>query len=219
VPIDHQLIKSVAATGLAGLGLRYERLHDGTFYWRGTRPGPDWHAHGVLRTRPRDLSGGRLVRLTIAKQRWKHKDTNETVHSAPPDDLGKHYTALVIAVSLFAWLDAVLGIHTHTRVFADLDRIAPSTLQRWLRRAHPLTLQQGIRVALLDRGHPPEHLFPRGVPPPQRERRPWRDPAKVWQLHRGLTMTLGAAIGLKLPAALLLGEANRRNTHEHFLIG
>ena len=218
VPLDPALLRAVAASGLAGLGQAYERFGDGTLYWRGARPSPDWHAHGVLRTRPRDLRLGNLFRLRVAKQRWKHKHTNETVHSVPPDDLGKHYTALVIAVSLFAWLDAALGVQTHLRAFPDLDRIESRTLQRWLHRARPLTLQQGLRVALLDRGHPPEDLFPSGVPPPQRGRHAWRDPAQVLRLHRGLAMALGAAVGLNLPAAQLLGDAHRRTPHEPFMI-
>lgn len=219
VPTNLKILAAFMNTGLAGLGSSYERLTDGTFYWRGTRPGPDWHAHGVLRSRPHDLRRGHLVRIPVAKQRWKHKHTNETVHSTPPDDVGKHYTALVIAISLFIWLDAALGLHTHTRLFPSLDDIATRTLQRWLKRAKPLTLQQGVRVALLDLGHPPENLFPRGLSPPLPRRRPWRDPGHVWQLHRGLKMALGAAVGMKLPAALLLGEAHRRTPHEPFLIG
>lgn len=213
-----QLLHGIAATGLAGLGLAYERLADGTLYWRGTRPGPDWHAHGLLRTRPLDLRRGHLVALRVAKQRWKHRHTGETVHSVPPDDLGKRYTALVIAIALFAWLDVALGVHRHERPFHDLDRIDPRTLQRWLRRARPGALQQGVRTVLLDLGHPPETLFPRGLPPPPLGRHAWRDPAQVCRLHRGLAMALRAALGLNRPAAMLLGDARRKTLHEPFLI-
>lgn len=214
-------LQHVAASGFATLGLVYDRLADGTLYWRGDRPGPGWHAHGLLRVRPRDLLDGRLIRLVVAKQRWKNVDTGRTVHSRPPDDVGRHYTALVVAIALFAWLDAALGLHNHERVHPDLDRIATRTLQRWLRGAKPhgIALQQAVRLALLDRDTPPETLFPRGLPPPDGARRPWRDPGQIWQLHRGLRMALGAAIGLQLPAALLLVEAHRRTPHEPFLIG
>lgn len=218
MPLPLQLIRDVAATGLAGLGLAYERLTDGTLYWRGDRPGSDWHAHGLLCTRPCDLHRGNLVDLRVAKQRWKHKQTGQTVHSVPPDDLGKRYTAIVIAVSLFVWIDAALGLHRHQRPFVDLDRIATRTQQRWLRRARPGALQQGLRTVLLDLGHPPETLFPRGLPPPDRGRHAWRDPAQVCRLHRGLAMALRAAVGMDRPAAQLLGDARRRTPHEPFLI-
>lgn len=213
-----QLLREIADTGLAGLGLTYQRLNDGIFYWRGQRPGPEWHAHGLLRTRPLDLHKGQLIALRVAKQRWKNKHTGQTVHSTPPDDLGKRYTALVIAISLFAWLDVAAGLHRHERPFYNLDRIAPRTLQRWLHRARPDTLQQGVRETLLDLGHPPETLFPMGLPPPPCGRRAWRDPAQVTKLHRGLAMALRAAVGMNRPAALLLGDARRRTPHEPFLI-
>ena len=215
------LVRHVAAHGLASLRLGYAMRDDGTFYFRGTRPGSNWHAHGSLRVHPHDLIDGRLVQLVLDKQRWRLRGTNYTRHSRPPDDLGRRYTATVIAIGLFAWLDAGLGLHRHAALFEDLDdKPSRRTLQRWLSAALPwgTALQHHLRGVLLDlpESRPPEDLFPGGVPPPARDRRQrWREPGLVWRLHRALTMLFGASIALRKPSSSLLAEALRRAATEH----
>ena len=214
-------LRAIAASGLAALRLSSTARPDGTWYFRGERPGPAWHAHGVLIVQPRDLRDGALPSIRVAKQRWKNAKTGATCHSRPPDDVGRRYTATVIAIALFVWIDAGIGLLAHTRLFPAFDRIHDRTLLRWLKAAAPCgrTLQTAVRRALLDLGTSPEALFPRGLSPPDAERRPWRAPGQVSQLHRGLRMALGAAVGMKRPAAGLLAEAHRRTPHEPFLIG
>lgn len=214
-------ITDITARGLAAIGHGYERWPDGTFYWRGERPSPVWHAHGVLVVRPKELHSGRLIRLVVAKQRWRLKGTNTTCHSRPPDDLGRRYTAVVILAALYCWLASGAGVHVHERIPAGLDAIDPRTLQRWLTAAlpHGLRLQQAVRLVILDRGSSPERLFPSGLAPPRGGRPRWRAPDMVDRLLRGLSMALGAAVGIEMSAAAVLAEAHRRSTHEPFLIG
>ncbi len=218
--LQTDLIRLVASHGLACLKLGYDLRDDGTFFFRGVRPGPDWHAHGVLSVQLLDMRDGRLVRLRIDKQRWRLRGTNKTQHSRPPDDLGLRYSSLVCAISLFAWLDAALGLHRYLAWFPDLDD-SPSrrTLQRWLRRALPggLALQHHLRVVLLHlpESRPPEDLFKGGVPPPGTTRRRWREPEKVTILHRALAMLFGASITLNEPCSSLLAETRRRAEAAH----
>jgi hypothetical protein len=209
------LLRTVAADGLSVLGLGgYVQAPDASYLFLGERPGSDWHIHGWLTIRPTTLRHGHRLRLTVHKRRWRRRDTNDTVHSRPPDDLGRRYDALIIALSLFTWLDAAVGLHRYDAVFADLDdRPARRTVQRWLRRGLPraLELQQAVRHTLIDRmePRPVESLFPAGVPPPVGAQRRWRDPL-AYQLHRGLAILFGAAISLQEPGSLLLAEARRR---------
>lgn len=219
------LIQSVASSGLAALRADgYHLRADGSFAYAGARPGPGWHAHGQHTTHPNVLAGGEITPITVHKQRWRLKGTNQTCHSRPPDDLGLRYSALVVAVALFGWLDAALGLHSHAALFPDLDE-APSrrTLQRWLARARPhaLAFQQHVRQALVDLLEPrsAEDLFPGGLPPPVARRQLWRDPARVGQLHRGLAWLIGASIALVRPTASLLAEARWRAATQTFLIG
>jgi hypothetical protein len=219
------LVRTVASSGLAALQAGGYRLRpDGSLAFRGQRPGPDWHANGQHVTHPKVLIAGELAAIDLHKQRWRLKGTNQTRHSRPPDDLGLRFSALVVAVALFGWLDAALGLHRHAALFPDLDE-APSrrTLQRWLARAlpHALAFQQHVRHALVDLLEPrsAEDLFPGGLPPPAVRRQLWRDPARVGQLHRGLAWLFGASIALVRPAASLLAEARWRAATETFLIG
>lgn len=176
--------------------------------------GEGWHAHGAFPSTHRDLDGGQLVRLPVKKPRWLHPATNSTVHTPPPGSLGVHYSGLIVVLQLFAWLDAAVGVHTFDALFEALDD-APSrrTVQRWLARFQPraLVLQHRARRKILDYRDGPrslDTLFPGGIPPPPAlRRRPWREPGRVGQLFRALAMVLGAAVALKLPAALLVTEA------------
>jgi hypothetical protein len=187
---------------------------DGVWRYPGIRPGPDWHAHGSFEASMGELDQRQLVVLRVAKPRWLHPPTNTTVHTPPPGHLGVHYSGLIVALQLFAWLDAAVGLHRYEALFPSLDdRPSRRTVQRWLARfrGRALLLQHHARRAILQRDDKPrslDKLFPGGLPPPPRRRpRPWREPHRVDQLFRALAMVLGAAMALNLPAALLVTEA------------
>lgn len=213
--LQHDLVRAVAHSGLAPLRLGGFVLgRDGVWRYAGQRPGDDWHAHGSFVSTLVDLDAEKLVRLRVAKPRWLHPATNTTVHTPPPGDLGLRYSGLIVALQLFAWLDAAVGLHRFEALFDDLgDRPSRRTVQRWLDRFRPraLVLQHASRRAILRRFDKPRSLdvlFPGGIPPPAARRPgPWRDPVDVWRLRRVLVMVLGAAVALKLPAALLVTEA------------
>jgi hypothetical protein len=121
---------------------------------------------------------------------------------------------LVYVLALFGWLSSPRGAHAHEPLILDADDVqAPSarTMQRWLRRALPSALetQQAYRLAVIERcePRPVESLFSGGLSPPVGIRRSWRDPPLVASLWRAFALTLGAALKLDLPAALLLAEA------------
>jgi len=215
------LVRHVAGHGLAVLKLGYKMRDDGTFTYRGTRPGPGWHAHGQLRVYPYDMDGGRLVQLIVDKQRWRLRGTNRTQHSRPPDDLGLRYSALVVALSLFAWLDAGVGLHRYVALFDDLDdKPSRRTVQRWLARALPLgrAFQHHLRGVLhhLPESRSAEDLFPGGIPPPAGNRpQRWQEPGLVSQLFRALVMLFGASIALEEPSSSLFAETRRRAETTH----
>lgn len=213
--LQRDLLRAVAHSGLAPLRLAGFTIdEDGLWHYPGARPGPRWHRHGTFEASLRDLDGARLVRLRLAKPRWLEPETNTTVHTPPPGDLGLRYSGLIVALQLFAWLDAAVGLHRFDAVFRTLDdRPSRRTVQRWLARFRPraLALQHGARRAVLarfpDKPRLLDTLFPGGIPPPPAGPRPWREPDTVCQLFRGLAMALGAAMAGNCPAALLVTEA------------
>jgi hypothetical protein len=211
--LQRELVRVVAQSGLAALGLHFVLGPDSVWRYPAERPAPGWHGHGAYAATIADLAHGRLVDLRVAKPRWLHPETNTTVHTEPPSDLGVRFSALVVAVQLFAWIDAGVGVHHFESLFTDLDdRPSRRTVQRWLARLlpHALVLQHHARRAVLAclEHRSPDILFPGGIPPPPAVRsRPWRDPNRVDQLFRGLAMVLGAAIAVDAPAVLLVTEA------------
>lgn len=215
------LLRRVASHGLASLGLHYVARPDGSFFFPGKRPGPGWHRHGVLRVQPHDMISGRLVKRTVLKQRWRLRGTNRTQHSRPPDDIGRRYSALVIAICVFVWLDAALGLHRHPALFPDLDdKPSRRTIQRWYAAALPvgLPLQHHLRGVLLElpEPRPAEDLFPGGLPPPPSSpRQRWRAPEPQGQLFQALAMLFGTSMALDQPSSSLLAEARRRAEAEH----
>lgn len=197
----------------------YESVGDDVFVYRGERPAGHWHVHGFLEVRPRSLFGGVLRRVTVRKRRWCLADRSATRHSRPPDDLGLRFDGLVVAVTLFAVLDAAVGLHQvvwpyRTRRTDDAPSVR--TVQRWLARAQrwAMPLHQALRFAAMERCEPrPETLFPTGLPPPvRRQQRRWRHPSSVNKLWQGLAMVLRAASSLDVPTATLLAEARGRWT-------
>lgn len=213
--LQPDLLRRVAHSGLAALGLRGFVLgSDGVWRYPAERPADGWHANGAFQAHLADLDDGKLVRLRVRKPRWRDPATNASTHTPPPDDLRLRFSALVVALQLFGWLDAAVGVHAFDALFRSLDdRPSRRTVQRWLRRfaARALEWQQAARTVLLrrdDKPTAPDRLFPGGVPPPPARRRgPWREPARVGQLFRALVMVLGAAVALETPASLLVSEA------------
>lgn len=182
--------------------------------WRGQRPGHDWHAHGWTEAHPKMLIAGRVVPKTVRKRRWRRADRSVTTHSRPPDDLGLGYDALIVALELFCWLDAAVGLHRYETPLSN----GPSrrTVQRWLHRARPraLAFQSAVRHALIERSEPRplETLFPVGLSPPGAlSRRRWKDPPAVAALWRALSMLFVGAQKLGIGAAPLLAEARGRH--------
>lgn len=205
-------LREAASTSLFLVGCLYTRRANGDLQFVGTRPGPGWQGHGYFSRKLRVLDAGELRRIRLWKHRWWHP-TEGTCHSRPPDEMGRlSVCTLVYVLAIYSWLSAPGGIYTHEPVFADLKNTpSPRTLQRWLQRALPRALetQQAYRLAVIERcePRPVESLFPRGLSPPEGLRRPWRDPPLVTSLWRAYALTLGAAVKLNLPAALLLAEA------------
>ena len=199
----------------------YKRLTDVLFTFEKPRPGPEWDVHGWLTVKRKiaDLDG-RVRSVTLKKRRWLHTaaapDGQRTRHDRPPDDLGALYEPLIVAASLWCWLDGDLGLQKYIEPYHDGP--ATRTVQRWLRKALPYALvtQQRIREVLIEKNEPRpfEQLFPGGIPPPgSRRRHGWRDPDRTCTLCQGLTILFRGASKLALSAPALLAEARRRGSH------
>ena len=208
-------LREIASSSLFEVGQVYTRRSNGDLQYTGTRPGAGWQGHGYFSRRMWCIVAGELVRVRIWKHRWKHP-TQGTCHSRPPDEMGRlSVCTLVYVLTIFGWLSAPCGLQNHEPIWFDL-KCTPShrTLQRWLQRALPTALetQQAYRLAVIERcePRPVESLFPGGLSPPGWPWRPWRDPPLVGVLWRAYALVLGAAVTLRLPAALLLAEAHGR---------
>ncbi len=207
-------LREIASSSLFAVGQVYTRRSNGDLQFTGVRPGPGWEGHGYFSRGLWVLHAGRLKHVRIWKHRWLDRTGGTgTCHSRPPDEMGQlSVCALVYVLALFGWLSAPCGLQNHEPIWFDL-KTTPSrrTLQRWLQRALPKALetQQAYRLAVIERcePRPVESLFPRGLSPPEWPRRPWRDPPLVGRLWRAHALILGAAVTLRLPAALLLAEA------------
>lgn len=196
----------------------YEMVDNFVFVFRGTRPADGtWHGHGFLDVHPSSLFEAVVTPITVRKQRWSRPDRSATQHSRPPDDLGRRFDGLIVAVTLFAVLHGAVGVHQVELPYQCRrpdDGPSIRTIQRWLAHAqhHAATIHQVLRWAAMERCEPrPETLFPRGLPPPvQQRKRRWRDPAGVSKLWQGFAMVLKAACSAKIPTATLLAEARGR---------
>jgi len=206
-----------AGLALSLHGPAYTRRPDGSLYHAGERPGPDWIGHGSFPRLLHVLALDGLKRATLHKQRWKRREPVDglprTCHSRPPDDLAQVWScAAVVALSLWSWLDAEAGLHTHEAVLPELsEHPSRRTRQRWLARALPLAMatQQALRRATIERSEPRpvEQLFESGLSPPRRR---WRDPSSVWTLETGLAYLLKGAVALDVTIPRLLAEARGR---------
>lgn len=213
-------LRAVLYTAALGLSLdvgSYTRRTDGTLHHAGTRPGPDWIGHGSFPRLLHVLAADGLTRVTLHKQRWKRRDAvaglPRTCHSRPPNDLAQVWScAAVVALSLWSWLSADKGLHTHEPVLPELrEHPSTRTQQRWLARALPLAMatQQAVRHALIERSEPRpvEQLFESGLSPPKRR---WRAPSSVWTLSTGLAHLITGSVALDVTIPRLLAEARGR---------
>ena len=112
---------------------------DGAVVFVAPRPGPEWHAHGTTPRRLTTIVGAELRRIVLLKPRWRHRETGETCHSRPPDDVAAvRACTLVVVLKLWSWNSSAEGVHRRREVLPALDEIAvPRTVQRWMRRPTP----------------------------------------------------------------------------------
>jgi hypothetical protein len=205
----------VARSGLAAASEFYVPEADGRRVYRGERPGEGWVGHGTFRRSLFTWVHGAWTRITVYKQRWRHRETGKTRHSRPPDDLASvWFCSLVVATALWGWLVADEGLHRH-RVLVDAlaEAEAPSarTVQRWLRRAlaHADETATALRRAVIERSEPrPMESHVRGgLSPPSRR---WVDPGAVSRLRSGLFHLFEGAASLDMHVSVLLAEARGR---------
>lgn len=199
----------------------YVRRADGSFLYPGSRPADGrWHGHGYFARNLWVLRDGGLVLITLWKHRWRDIESGATCHSRSSEELGSvGACVLVVVLAVYAWLDEPLGL-SHRDRREQVEGLGEScasrrTIGRSLHRlvADDLKIQQAFRRAVIERSEPRpfESLFEGGLPPPQDlERRRWKDPTAVITLWRALTILLRGAVGLDVPAALLLAEARGR---------
>lgn len=198
--------------GLLATTSLYVEEDDGRLVFRGERPGPEWHAHGLFARMLWTLIAGRLVRITVHKQRWRHVKTGKTCHSRPPDDLASvWFCSLVVVIALWGWVSGDAGVHRHERVAEAVAlRPSPRTLQRWLSRAleHADETAMAVRRALLERSEPqPRDSYAGGErSPPKR----WGGSRAVSTLHECLSLLYEGAVALDVHISTLLAEARRR---------
>jgi len=215
-----------ARDSLFAVGGAYRPRPNGDLLFAGTRPGPDWHAHGYTPRRLALLKDGHLVRRRLWKPRWRHRETGETRHSRPPDDVASvRACTLVVVLKLWAWVSSAHGLLRRREALASLQAFgAARTVQRWMRRALPLAerTEHAFRFVLVEKSEPRplESLFDGGLSPPVALSRSWRRPAAVSTLSRALASLLVGASRLHVPAARLLAGARGSWTgpDDHFVI-
>jgi len=199
--------------GLASVASLYGVEADGRRVFRGVRPGDDWHRHGTFERRLFTLKAGKLIRITVHKQRWRLRGTTQTCHSRPPDDLASvWFCSLIVATSLWSWLTGDEGLHRRAPALDALEeRPSPRTVQRWLARALPHCDETAtaLRRAVIERSEPRpmESHVGGGLSPPHRR---WGSSNAVWPLHSGLSLLYEGATALDVHVSLLLAEARGR---------
>lgn len=216
---DSEVVAAVGVSTAVRLGLF--RVRRGVLVFDGTRPGPEWHAHGYFVARPWMVVGGQVERVRLAKRRWLLRRAGRTCHSRAPDTvLRGSFAVTVIVLVLWAWLDGRAGLSRYREPVCGLDGVvSPRTVQRWRGRAvgQARAFQHAVRQAVIERSEPRpvERLFPGGLSPPAGlEARRWPDPPGVADLWRGLALAIGGALQLAVPVTLLLAEARGRvSTH------
>lgn len=209
------LVEAVLCSGLTVAASVYERKADGSWLYRGERPGPEWVGHGTFARGMWTLVDADLRRVRVHKQRWRLRGTHQTRHSRPPDDLGSvTFCSLVVTAALWGWLASGRGADSHDPVLPALvERPSRRTVQRWLRRArgHADETALALRRAVIERSEPRpmESHIGGGLSPPA-DRRRWADPSQISKLHSGLCLLLQATVAFAVPVSVLLAEARGR---------
>ena len=206
-------VREAASNSLHVLSSVYSRRADGSYQIEGIRPGPGWVGHGYFSRSLWVFEARRLRQVLLFKHRWLSPGKTHTCHSRAPNEMAQlSMGVLGYVIAIFGWLQATVGLHSHTPLLDDLgQRPSPRTLQRWLKRALPNArkTQQAFRLAVIERcePRPVETLFPRGLSPPIEDRRHWRNLPAVSGLWQAYAFTIGASMRLSIPAAILLAEA------------
>lgn len=210
-------VAAAVGIGLSVASGQYQFRPGGVLQYDGARPPGEWHAHGYFAVDLGTVETFVFKWLRLRKRRWRCVETGATCHSRPPDALVScRFSATVVVLVLWAWLDGPHGLQRCREPVAELDRVvSPRTVQRWLRRAlpHALDVQQAARAAVIERSEPRpvEHWFPGGLSPPaELVRRDWTDPQGVAELWRGLAFLIRGAFLLEVPVTRLLAEARGR---------
>lgn len=140
-----------------------------TVPFRDQRPGPGWHAHGTTSKDIVVFHDGHLISLRIEKQRWLHVETGTTRHDRPFWDRPRGaYGVDLVVLCLAAWLLGNLGLHHARWPWADQERPARRTVQRWARHLAPHAEDwlQATREAPNVASRLEENLPAGGIPPP-----------------------------------------------------
>ena len=189
------------------------RLEGGRWVYRGPRPDPACHAHGVTSKQLPVLMSDRVVELEVFKQRWLWPD-GHTTHDRPPQDVSwSRYGLLVVFSAVWAWLSSERGLH-HVAWPWGGERPSRRSVQRWLSRLleDGLAWQQAIRSSVVDGLVPRlmEEQYPAGIPPPGGLGRFKENGPRVDQLCKGLALLHSRSMPIPSYPSALLPEARRR---------
>ena len=222
--LSPEILQQITKNGLSAIQFHGRfKIVGGRLFYPCERPSDEWIGHGYFTTRPLDLKDHHAIPAPVAKKRWLHKKTGKTIHSKPPDDLGLHYSALIVVLELFIWLDTVYGLRKYASLIQSEQRPSKRTVQRWFQRAiiAPERFQTAVRRHMSSscEPRPLERYLTGGYDPPgAHPRKAWKDPEKVNRLHRGLTMLLIASKTANKPTSMTLAETRRQGEHEPFLL-
>lgn len=141
-------------------------------FYRGARPGPDWHRHGTTSKTLQTLVDGGLGTIIVLKQRWLHVPTGRTCHARPVwDSPNSRYSLDVVVLTLYAWLLSSQGLLCTSWPWSDEECPARRSVQRWAARlaGHASDWLACSRRRLIEYVAPRslEELLPTGgIPPP-----------------------------------------------------
>ncbi len=130
---------------LFALGGVYRPHKNGTYIYVGERPGEEWYGHGYFPRWLTMLTFGKPTKICVYKHRWRHRDTEKTTHSRPPDDPRLvRFCTLVVMLRIWAYVSSEFGFHNRKEVYEGMETGCGSerTVQRWTSRA----MSNGIEI-------------------------------------------------------------------------
>lgn len=200
------------------MGGVYRACKNGTYIYVGERPGPEWYGHGYFPRWLTMLMCGLPAKVCVYKHRWRHKKTEKTTHSRPPDDpRWVRFCTLIVMLRVWACVSSTLGFHNRKEAYEGLETGCGSerTVQRWTSRgiSNGMEIQQAIRLMLIEESEPRpmERLFEGGLSPPDAVmKRRWKSPQNHHRLYLGFAMLLDTARRVAKHASRLLAGARRR---------